>query len=126
MVAWEIERRSCQQAIEDNRTTGGAFAEYTFKRLKLNAQLGKSKYSNAVEYDTSLYFVPELQLTDSISVKTRFIRNVTQNSMQDELALTYKPKNNSRNFEFEVNASNQYTETATIKQRIKLSTSFRI
>lgn len=114
------------EAIEDNRTTGGAFAEYTFKRLKLNAQVGKSKYSNAIEYDTSLYFVPELQLTDSISVKTRFIRNVTQNSMQDELALTYKPKNNNRNFEFEVNASNQYTETSTIKQRIKLSTSFRI
>lgn len=112
--------------LTDNKTTGGAFAEYTFKRLKLNAQLGKSKYSRAIDYDTSLYFVPELQLTDSISVKTRFIRNVTQDSMQDELALTYKPKNNTRNFEFEINASNQYTNTETIKQRIKLSTTFRI
>lgn len=109
-----------------NKMTGGAFAEYTYKRLKLNAQVGKSKYSNAIEYDTSLYFVPELQLTDSISVKTRFIRNVTQHTMQDELALTYKPKNNSRNFEFEVNASNSYSDTETIKQRIKLSTTFRI
>lgn len=114
------------EAIEDNKTTGGAFAEYTYKRLKLNAQVGKSKYSKSIDYDTSLYFTPELQLTDSISVKTRFIRNVTQDSMQDELALTYKPKNNTRNFEFEINASNQYTNTETIKQRIKLSTSFRI
>ncbi|MBQ4078988.1 hypothetical protein IJD15_07400 [bacterium] len=114
------------EAIEDNKTTGGAFAEYTYRRLKLNAQVGKSKLSNALEYDTSLYFVPELQLTDSVSIKTRFIRNVTQDSMQDELALTYKPKNSTRNFEFEINASNQYTNTETIKQRIKLSTTFRI
>ena len=112
--------------LTDNKTTGGAFAEYTYKRLKLNAQIGKSKYTKALDYDTSLYFVPELQLTDSISLKTRFIRNVTQESMQDELALTYKPKNNTRNFEFEINASNQYTNTETIKQRIKLSTTFRI
>ena len=109
-----------------NKMTGGAFAEYTYKRLKLNAQVGKSKYSNAIEYDTSLYFIPELQLTDSISIKTRFIRNVTQHTMQDELALTYKPKNNTRNFEFEINASNAYSETTTINQRIKLSTTFRI
>ena len=112
--------------LTDNKTTGGAFAEYTYKRLKLNAQIGKSKYSKSIGYDTSLYFTPELQLTDSISLKTRFIRNVTQDSMQDELALTYKPKNNTRNFEFEINASNQYTNTETIKQRIKLSTTFRI
>lgn len=112
--------------LTDNKTTGGAFAEYTYKRLKLNAQVGKSKYSRAIDYDTSLYFTPELQLTDSISIKTRFIRNVTQESMQDELALTYKPRNNTRNFEFEINASNQYTNTETIKQRIKLSTTFRI
>ena len=112
--------------LTDNKTTGGAFAEYTYKRLKLNAQIGKSKYSKSIDYDTSLYFTPELQLTDSISLKTRFIRNVTQDSMQDELALTYKPKNNTRNFEFEINASNQYTNTETIKQRIKLSTTFRI
>jgi len=114
------------EAIEDYKTTGGAFAEYTYKRLKLNAQVGQSKYSRALDYDTSLYFMPELQLTDSISLKTRIIRNVTRDSMQDELALTYKPKGNARNFEFEVNASNQYTNTENIKQRIKLSTSFRI
>ncbi len=114
------------EAVSDYKNTGGAFAEYTYKRLKLNAQVGKSKYSKDIEYDTSLYLAPELKLTDSISVKTRFIRNITKESMQDELALSFKPKNNSRNFEFEINASNQYTETETIKQRIKLSTSFRI
>lgn len=111
---------------DDNKTTGGAFAEYTFKRLKLNAQVGQSKFSNSADYDTSLYFIPELQLTNSLSLKTRFIRNVTQDTMQDELVLTYKPIKNSRNFEFEIYASNQYTNTTDIKQRIKFSTSFRI
>lgn len=114
------------EAIANNKTTGGAFAEYTYKRLKLNAQVGKSKFSNAIDYDTSLYFVPEFQLSDSISIKTRFIRNVTQSTMQDELVLSFKPKKNNRNFEFEINASNQYTQQSTINQKIRLSTSFRI
>lgn len=114
------------EAINDYKTTGGAFAEYTYKRIKLNAQIGQSKYSKAIDYDTSLYFAPEVQVTDSISLKTRFIRNISTDFMQDELALTYKPKNNNRNFEFEINASNQYTNTERIKQRLKLTTSFRI
>lgn len=114
------------EELVNNKTTGGAFAEYTYKRLKLNAQIGKSKYSNAIEYDTSLYFMPELKLTDSISLKTRIIRNVTRNTMQDEFAVSFKPKNNPRNFEFEVNATNKYNQTSTINQMIRLSTSFRI
>ena len=114
------------EAISTYKTTGGAFAEYTYGRLKLNAQVGKSKYSDSIDYDTSLYFVPELQLTDSISLKTRFIRNVTQHTMQDELALSFKPKSSNRNFEFEVNATNQYTDNSTISQKIKMTTSFRI
>ena len=114
------------EAISTYKTTGGAFAEYSYGRLKLNAQIGKSKYSNAIDYDTSLYFVPELQITDSISLKTRFIRNVTQHTMQDDLVLTYKPIKNNRNLEFEINATNQYTNNASIGQKIKLTTSFRI
>ena len=114
------------EELANNRTTGGAFAEYTYKRLKLNAQVGQSKYSDSIDYDTSFYLMPELKVTDSISLKTRIIRNITQNTMQDEFAVSYKPKNNSRNFEFEVNATNKYNETSTINQMIRLSTSFRI
>lgn len=114
------------EELVNNRTTGGAFAEYTYKRLKFNAQFAQSKYSNDIDYDTSLYFMPELRLTDSISVKTRIIRNVTQNTMQDEFALSFKPKNNDRNFEFEVNATNKYNQVNAINQSIRLSTSFRI
>ncbi len=114
------------EAQEDNKSTGGGFIEYTYKRLKLNAQAAQSKYSDSSAYDTSLYFVPEFQLSDSLSLKTRFIRNVTQETMQDELVLSYKPKKSKNNFEFEINASNQYAQNYSIKQRIKLSTSFRI
>ena len=111
---------------EFDKTTGGLFTEYKYKRLKLNTQVGHSRYSNSTVPETSLYFIPELRLTDSLYVKTRFIRNVTLNTMQDEMALTYKPKNNKNNLEFEINASNQYDQNSTIKQRLKLSTSFRI
>ncbi len=114
------------EELEKNKMTGGGFVEYSFKRLKLNAQIGQSKYSNSANQFTSLYFVPEFRISDSVYLKTRFIRNISQNTMQDELVLSYKPKNSKSNFEFEINASNQYTQSYQIKQRIKLSTSFRI
>ena len=108
-----------------NKTTSGVFGAYKYKRLKLNAQVGKSKYSNAINYDTSLYFAPELQISDSLSLTTRFIRNISTDIKQDELVLTYKPIKNKNNLEIELNASNQYTNNASIKQRLKLSTTFR-
>ena len=111
---------------EFDKTTGGVFTEYKYKRLKLNTQVGQSRYSNSTNPETSIYFIPELRLTDSIYIKTRFIRNITQNTMQDEMALTYKPKHSKNNLEFEINASNQYDQNSTIKQRLKLTTSFRI
>ncbi|MBQ4122426.1 hypothetical protein IJD44_01690 [bacterium] len=114
------------EAQEQDKMTGGGFVEYSFKRLKLNAQIGQSKYTNSPQQFTSLYLVPEFRISDSIYLKTRFIRNVSQETMQDELVLSYKPKNNKRNFEFEINATNHYTHNSQIKQRIKFSTSFKI
>ena len=114
------------EAQEDYKTTGGLFGEYKFKRLKLNAQIGQSKYSGSNYMDTSLYLIPEFRISNSLYLKTRFIRNVTQNTMQDELVLTYKPVKSKHNLEIELNASNQYSDTTTIKQRLKLSTKFRI
>lgn len=114
------------EAQEDDRTTGGGFVEYSYKRLKLNAQVGQSKYTNSLDYDTSLYLIPEFRISNSLYLKTRFIRNVSQNTMQDELVLTYKPIKSKNNLEIELNATNQYTNDTTIKQRLKLSTSFRI
>ncbi len=109
-----------------NKTTGGLFGEYTYKRLKLNAQIGQSKYTNSLDCDTSVYFIPEFQISKSLTLKTRFIRNITRENNQDELVLTYKPFKNKNNLEIEFNASNQYNNSSTIKQRFKLSTSFRI
>ena len=109
-----------------NKITGGGFIEYTYKRLKLNAQIGQSKFSNTQNYDTSLYFIPEFKISDSLYLKTRFIRNVSQNNMQDEIVLTYKPIKNKNNLEIELYATNQYTNNSSINQRLKLSTSFKI
>ena len=76
----------------DNDATTGLFGAYTYKRLTLNAQVAENKYTGATDYGTSVYFVPQLQLTDSIFLKTRIIRNVSQNTNQDEFVLLYKPK----------------------------------
>lgn len=111
---------------EYDTTSGGGFIEYTYKRIKLNAQAGQNRYSNTSAYDTSLYLIPEVKLTDSLYLKTRFIRNVTQETMQDEFALTYRPKNNTNNLEFEINTTNRYNENENLGRRIKFSTSFKI
>lgn len=110
-----------------NRNTGGVFGQYQIKRLKLNAQIAKSQYSNTNALDTGLYFVPELQLTDSISVKTRFVQNISQNTNQDEIGLTFSPKkNNPRDFELEFNAANIYSDSELTKQRVRFSASFKL
>lgn len=115
-----------KESQDFDKTTGGFFGQYSYKRLKLNAQIGQSKYTNSANFDTSLYLIPEFRISDSIYLKTRFIRNVSQHTNQDELALTFKPKKNKNNLEFEINASTLYSETSVIKQRIKFSTSFKI
>ncbi len=111
---------------DNSKSTGGIFGEYKYKRLKLNAQFAESKYTNSPVYFSSVYFVPELQVSKSLFLKTRLIRNITQESMQDEVILSYKPIKSKRNLEIEINASNHYTENSVIKQRIRLTTSFRI
>ena len=114
------------EAQDYDKISGGGFVEFTFKRLKLNAQIAQSNNTNSSQTFTSLYLIPELQITDSISLKTRFIRNVSEDTMQDELAITYKPKKGKNNFEFEINASNYHNENSNMKQRIKFTTSFKI
>lgn len=114
------------EELQNDKSTTGGFVEYTYKRFKLNAQAGYSRFSNSNDLYTSLYLIPEFKISDSLYLKTRFIRNITDETMQDELALTFKPKNNKNNLEFEINTSNQYTNNSNINQRIKLSTSFKI
>ncbi|MDD3237928.1 MAG: hypothetical protein PHV37_07525 [Candidatus Gastranaerophilales bacterium] len=110
-----------------SKNTGGLFAQYKFDRLKLNASVSKSQYSNADNLETGIYLVPELQLTKSVSLKTRVVKNISQNTNQGEIGLTYKPwKNNSRDFELELNAANTHSPSQVDKQRFKFSASFKL
>lgn len=111
----------------DNKNTGGLFAEYRYKRLKLNVQGAKSKYANSPNLETGLYFTPEIKLTDSLSLRTRYIKNIAQNTDQGLIGLSYKPvKNNSRDFEFSINAANNYTLSVPTSQMFTFSTKFKI
>lgn len=111
----------------NNKNTGGVFAEYRYKKLKLNLQGAKSKYANSGTLDTGLYFTPEIQLTDSISVRTRFVKNIYQNVDQNQIGIAFKPvKNNPKDFEFSVNAANSYTLNAPTSQIFTFSTRFKI
>ena len=41
--------------LYDNRSTGGAFAEYTYKRVKLNAQVGQGKYTKLIAKSKAIH-----------------------------------------------------------------------
>ena len=114
------------EMTSDNKKTGGVFGEYRLNRLKLNAQAAKSKYSSTENLETSLYFTPEFQLTDSISIKTRIVKNISQDRNQDEIGLSYKPKNNPRDFEFEINAANSYSNDSSGNSKFRFSAKFKI
>lgn len=110
-----------------NRNTGGLFAQYSFHRLKLNTQIAQNQYSTKQGLETGIYFIPELKLTDSLSIKTRIIKNISLDTNQDEIGLSYKPvKNNPRDFQFEVYATNTNTDKDTTQQRIRFNAQFRL
>lgn len=111
---------------EGNKTNGDIFGEYTYKRLKLNTQLGQTRNFDSHSSETDLSFSPEYRLTESLALKSKIVKNVTENSTQDELGFSYTPKKGGQNLSFELNAANYYNESERVKQRIKFSTSFKI
>lgn len=115
------------ETTKGNRNTGGLFAQYTLDRLKLSAQVAKSKYSVQEGLETGIYVVPELKLTDSLSLKTRFVKNISLNTNQDEIGLAYNPKkNNPRDFKLEVYAVNTYDDKDSSQQRIRFNAQFKL
>ncbi len=110
-----------------NRNTGGVFAQYRLDRLKLSAQLSENQYSTKEGLETGIYIVPEFKLTDSLSIKTRFVKNVSLNTNQDEIGLAYSPqKNNPRDFKFEIYAVNTYDDKDSSQQRIRFNAQFKL
>lgn len=111
----------------DNKKTGGLFAEYRYKRFKLNLQGAESKYASSPGLEPGVYFTPELKLTDSISLRTRYTKNIAQYTDQGVIGLAYKPvKNNPRDFELSINAANIYTLNTPVSQMFTFSTKFKI
>lgn len=106
----------------------GLFARYKNGRFSLGAQLGKTQYaSSRGSYGTSIYLYPEYRLTNAWTLKTKLANHIDQNYMQEQIGLTYKPtKNNPNEFSVSVNASLYNGEGTTTKQRVQLSTEFKL
>lgn len=111
-----------------SRNSSGLFAQYKQGKFKLGAQIGETENSDKEgRYDTSLYLIPEYQLSKSISLKSKISSHVSQNYMQQDIGITYKPyKNNPNEVSFSVNASLYNGEGTTNKQRVKFSTEFKL
>lgn len=111
----------------DNKNTAGIFGQYRLQRFKLTLQAAKSKYSDSNGLENSLYFTPEYQLTDSLSIRTRFVKNIAQNVDQNEIGLSYKPKKyNPRDFELEFNAANTYEYDQAGKPKFRFFARFKV
>lgn len=106
----------------------GFFARYKNGRFSLGAQVGKTQYASSKgRYGTSVYLYPEFRLTNAWTLKTKLANHIDQNYMQEQIGLTYKPtKNNPNEFSVSVNASLYNGEGTTTKQRVQLSTEFKL
>lgn len=111
-----------------SKNSGGLFARYKRGKFSIGTQIGETQYSNSNgKYGTSLYLYPTYQITDSLYFKTKIAAHLTQNYNQEEIGVTYKPsKNNPNEFSLSINASLYNGEGTTNKQRLKLSTEFKL
>lgn len=111
-----------------SKNSAGLFAKYTYNRFSIGAQIGKTQYSSGNgSYGTSFYLYPTYKLTDSLYIKSKIASHIDQNYNQEEIGLTYKPaKNNPNEFSISLNASLFNGEGTKNKQRLKLSTEFKL
>ncbi len=106
----------------------GLFAKYKQGRFSLGVQAAQNQYAKSNgSYGTSFYLYPEYQLSKSLYVKSKIAAHLDQNYNQEEIGITYKPyKNNPNEFSVSVGASMFNGEGTTTKQRLKLSTEFKL
>ncbi|MCR5260357.1 MAG: hypothetical protein K6C94_00795 [Candidatus Gastranaerophilales bacterium] len=110
------------------KNSAGLFATYTRGRFSLGTQIGKTQYGGSGgRYGTSFYLYPSFRLTDSLYFKSKIASHIDQNYNQEEIGLTYKPaRNNPNEFSISLNASLYNGEGTRSKQRLKLSTEFKL
>lgn len=113
---------------KDSIQARGLFSKYNLGRFTLGAQIGENQYNKSQgKYGTSLYLYPELQLTQSLSLTSKFASHFDQKYSQKVIGLTYKPfKNNPNDFSLNVKATLYEGEGTKDKQRFELSTKFRL
>ncbi len=114
--------------FKSSYNSGGLFAKYSLGRFSLGAQIGKTQFASSKgRYGTSFYLYPTIKLTNSLFLKSKFAAHIDQKYMQEEIGLTYKPyRNNPNEFSISLNASLFNGSGTTTKQRLKLSTEFKL
>ena len=109
-----------------SKNSYGLFTQYKKGRFTLGAQIGKTQFSNE-NYGTSIYLYPKIRLTNSLTITSKIANHFEQNYNQEEIGLTYKPaRNNPNDFSISINASLYNGEGTKNKQRLKLSTEFKL
>lgn len=115
-------------SLNASKNSVGLFAKYTKNRFSLGAQIGETQYAGSNgRYGTSFYLYPSFRLTDSLYFRSKFAAHIDQNYNQEEIGLTYKPvRNNPNEFSLSLNASLFNGEGISNKQRLKISTEFKL
>ena len=112
----------------NSANSGGIFARYTQGKFSLGVQAGSTQYSdNSSKYGTSLYIIPSYKLTDTISLKSKIASHLDENSMQEEIGITYKPfKYNPSDFSISLNTTFKNGKNTENKQTFELKTEFKL
>ncbi len=106
--------------------TVGLFSEYRHKKFKLNTQYSNSRNMRDDCSINKIYILPELALTNTLSLKYIHKQNLTEESYQHGFGLKYKPKTFTNKLEFEVDTTTKYYNYMESSQRLNFSTKFKI
>ncbi len=110
----------------DMVNTLGLFSSYKNKKFILNTQFANSRKLLDNTYENKFYLMPELLLTNSLSLKLILQQNLTDLSTQKGFGIKYKPFKNSNKFEVELNTTTKYSDSLEPSQRLNFSTKFKI
>lgn len=106
----------------------GMFAKYESKFFALGAGFSKSTGSNYSSYNDRFYFMPELKLTQRLSVLDVMQTDVSQINKSNKIVLRYSPdlKKYADDVKFELGVAQSFYQNTYVKSSLSFSTIFKL
>lgn len=103
--------------------SSNVYTEYMHSNFSLKSSFTQSATSSL---QNNFKFEPQFKLTDTIFLNTRYSKNLNTETQQGTMGLCFKPKKNANDLLFELGASSYFDGNRDIRQKIEVTTKFKI